>query len=135
MTWRRWKRTTRRWASRPRRARARRRVTATSSEQAATEQLREGGAHRSRKRLLASRKQIVDRQRGSTLSLKDLRVSTQEIGVFSTQTFCCSFARRIWTRGGRIARPPRVTATLTSRLQRKRVSTGARSLNSGQVPT
>merc|ERR1711933_367859 len=104
----------RRWASRPRRARARRRVTATWAEQAATEQLREGGAHRSRKRLLASRKQIVDRQRGSTLSLKDLRVSTQEISVFSTQTFCCSLARHIWTRGGRIARPPRVTATLTS---------------------
>merc|ERR1711933_602155 len=93
--WPRWRRTTRRWASRPRRARARRRATATSSEHAAKEQLHEGGSSRSRESLPASRKQIVDRQRVSTLSLKDLRVSTPEIGVFSAPTFWCSLALRI----------------------------------------
>merc|ERR1712014_157438 len=103
---------------RPRRARARRRATATSSEHAATEQLHEGGSRRSRKSLPASCKQIVDRQLVSTLSLKDLRVSTQELGVFSAPTFCCSLALHISARGGRIARPSRVTVTLTSRLQR-----------------
>merc|ERR1711897_80746 len=86
---------TRRWASRPRRARARRRATATSSEHATTDQLHEGGSRGSRKSLPARCKQIVDRQRVSTLSLKDLRVSTQEIGVFSAPTFCCSLALRI----------------------------------------
>merc|ERR1712228_26753 len=82
-TWQRWRRTTRRWASRPRRARARKKAMATSSEQAATEQLQKGGAHRCRETLLASCKQVVHKQRVSTLSLKDLRVSTQKIGVFS----------------------------------------------------
>merc|ERR1712087_672029 len=108
------------WASRPRRARARRRATATSSEHAATEQLHEGGSRGSRKSLPARCKQLVDRQRVSTLSLKDPRVSTQEIGVLSAPTFFCSLALRISARGGRIARPPRVTATLPSRLQRKK---------------
>merc|ERR1712228_169565 len=112
-TWRRWRRTTRRWASRPRKARARKRATATSSEQGTIKQLHEGGARRSRKTLFASCKHVVDRQRVSTLSLKDLRASTQKIGVFSTMTVYCSLARRISTRGGRTARPPRVLATLT----------------------
>merc|ERR1712087_1028067 len=83
------------WASRPRRARARRRATATSSEHAPTEQLHEGGSRGSRKSLPARCKQLVGRQRVSTLSLKDLRVSTQEIGVLSAPTFCCSLALRI----------------------------------------
>merc|ERR1712113_597668 len=101
---------------RPRKAKARKRVTATSSEQGTIKQLHEGGARRSRKTLFASRKQIVDRQRVSTLSLKDLRASTQNIGVFSTMNVYYSLARRNSTRGGRIARPPRVPATLTPRL-------------------
>merc|ERR1711963_756525 len=99
---------------------ARRRATAMSSEHAATEQLHEGGSRGSRKNFHARCKQIVDRQRVFTLSLQDLRVSAQEIGVLSAPTFCCSLALRISARGGRIARPPRVTATLSSRLQRKK---------------
>merc|ERR1712083_102915 len=98
---------------------ARKRATATSSEQGAIKQLHEGGARRSRKTLFASCKQVVDRQRLSTLSLKDLRLSTQKIGVFSTMTVCYALARRISTRGGRNGRPPRAPATLTPRLQRK----------------
>merc|ERR1712113_949758 len=107
--------------SRPRKARARKRATATSSEQGAITQLHVGGARRSRKTLFASSKQVVGRQRVSTLCRKDLRASTQKICVFSTMTVCCSLGRRISTRGGRIARPPRVPATLTTpRLQRKK---------------
>merc|ERR1712151_226555 len=97
----------------------RKRATATSSEQGALKQPHEGGARRSRRTVFASCKQVVDGQRVSTLSLKDLRASTQKIGVFSTTTVCYSLALRISTRGGRIARPPRVPATLTPRLQRQ----------------
>merc|ERR1712083_363695 len=110
----------RRWASRPRKARARKKATATSSEKGAIKHLHEGGARRIRKTLSARCKQVVDRQRLSTLSLKDPRASTQKVGVFSMMTVCRSFAQRIQTRGVRNAGPPRGPATLIPSMQRKK---------------
>merc|ERR1712085_99088 len=72
-TWRRWRKITRRWASKPRRARARRRVMATSSEQAPAEEVRDGGAHLDRKLLFASCELNVEKHMCvSTQSINDL---------------------------------------------------------------
>merc|ERR1711957_328497 len=93
MGWRRWRKTTRRWASKPRRARARKRVMATSSEQAPAEEMHDGGAHLDRKLLFASCELNVEKpcvfphSRSTACTL-----ATQDVSVLPTKTHCCSLA-------------------------------------------
>merc|ERR1711957_786439 len=106
----------RRWASKPRRARARRRDMATSSEQAPAEEVRDGGAHLDRKLLFASCELNVEKHMCvSTQSINDLHafyagcqcVFHEDLLLF-TRTIILTWAGRI---GWRI---------LSLRLQKKR---------------
>merc|ERR1712228_262632 len=103
----------RRWASKPRRARARRRAMATSSEQAPAGELHDGGAHRVARICLQV---VIDKQCVFHSLSAACKLSAQDVDVFSTKTSCYSLAEHIQIRAGRIVRPSGVPATLPLRL-------------------
>jgi len=67
---------------------------ATSSEQAPAEEMCDGGAHLDRKLLFASCELNVEKQCVFPHSLSTTcMLSTQDVSVFSTKTYCCSLAQ------------------------------------------